>query len=57
MRVDPEQEAFAKYILGLGNGNLPKDELHEIELPEDIISSRNLTEEYLKNVSLSKVPI
>ena len=45
MQVDPEQEAFAKYILELGNGNLPKNELNEIELPEDIISSGNLIEE------------
>ena len=27
MQVDPEQEAFAKYILELGNRNLPKNEL------------------------------
>jgi hypothetical protein len=45
MRVDPEQEAIAKYTLELGNGNLTKNELNEIELPEDMISSGNLTEE------------
>ena len=45
MRIDPEQEKFAKCIVELGNENLPKTEFNEIELPEDIISSGNLIEE------------
>jgi len=32
MRVDPEQEAFANYILELRNGNLPENELNEIRI-------------------------
>ena len=53
MWVGPEQEASAKYILQLGNGNHLKNELNEIELPEDIISIGNLIEEVFRE-SLSK---
>ena len=41
MRFHLELEPFAKYILELGNGNLPKNEFSEIELPEDVTSSGN----------------
>jgi len=42
--VDPEQEAFTKYILDLGNGNPHKNDFDEIKLTEDITSSGSLIE-------------
>ena len=38
MRIDPEQIEFANYLLQVGNGELPKNESDEIEIPRDIDS-------------------
>ena len=48
-RVNPEQRDFAEYLLKVGNGDLPVNAMHEIELPEDILSNGNLTEEVFRD--------
>jgi hypothetical protein len=55
VRIDPEQEVFAKCFLDLGNKNLPKNDFKEIESPEVIISSGNLIGEYLEIVLQIKI--
>lgn len=49
MRVGPEQTEFAKYLLKIGNGELPLNDMGEIELPEDILSNGNLVDEVFGN--------
>ncbi|XP_054289208.1 uncharacterized protein LOC129004674 [Macrosteles quadrilineatus] len=41
MRVDAEEECFARYLLKLGNGELDTNADSEIELPNDIITNTN----------------
>lgn len=49
MRVDPEQKQFAKYLLKLGNGELPMNAMDEIELTNYILSNGNLIDEVFGN--------
>ena len=49
MRVDPEQRDFAEYLLKVGNGELPVNNMDEIELPVDILSNGNLIDEVFGN--------
>lgn len=49
MRVDPKQTEFAEYLLKVGNGDLPVNNMGEVELPVDILSSGNLIDEVFGN--------
>lgn len=42
MRHDPELREFTKYLLKLGNEELPENSVDEIELPVNILSNSHL---------------
>ena len=41
MRADPSEQAFAQYLLDLGDGKLPTDNNDLIDLPEQCIIKGN----------------
>ena len=56
MRTGPGEEDFAKWLLKLGNGELPSNSEEEIELPQCCISNGNLIDEIFgREISIDDV--
>uniref|UniRef100_A0A2C9KZE4 ATP-dependent DNA helicase n=1 Tax=Biomphalaria glabrata TaxID=6526 RepID=A0A2C9KZE4_BIOGL len=45
MRVDEEETAFAEFLLRIGDGELPLNDMGAIALPQDVISKTNIIDE------------
>ncbi|GBP65115.1 hypothetical protein EVAR_5261_1 [Eumeta japonica] len=54
MHIQIDQQQFAKYLLKLGNGELPLNNMDEIELPLSVISTGNLIDEVFGNCLVSE---
>ncbi|XP_055871668.1 uncharacterized protein LOC129923663 [Biomphalaria glabrata] len=45
MRVDEEETDFAEFLLRIGDGEVPLNDMGEIALPQDVISKTNIIDE------------
>ncbi|CAF4809532.1 unnamed protein product, partial [Rotaria sp. Silwood1] len=57
MRTGPDEEEFSKWLIKLGNGELPSNEYDEVELPSSCMLDGNLVDEIFgQNISIDDIP-
>ncbi|CAF4671994.1 unnamed protein product, partial [Rotaria sp. Silwood2] len=57
MRTGPGEEEFSKWLIKLGNGELPSNEYDEIELPGSCMLDGNLVDEiFWQCISINDIP-